>query len=107
MYLDEEKRGMGAGGRSLRGIVLGFLSGVTSDLSNHANEIVRRQEKRIMKMLVSLSIMITGAIFLSGGLAVLLNEVLGFGDWAGFLIIGFFLLLLGLTVLKSARENND
>jgi hypothetical protein len=59
--------------------------------------------KNAIKAMLGLSVAIIGLMFLLIGIAKLLNAFINFGDWPGYVIIGFILLLIVTAAYQTFR----
>ncbi len=85
----------------LAGIISGFLADVAFSVKEYLESVLKRQVRKIVKSIMGLVIMILGIIFFFNGLAILVNDYLGKGDWPGYLFLGIGLAVIGFLFRDS------
>ncbi|HLM83646.1 MAG TPA: hypothetical protein VK254_00320 [Candidatus Bathyarchaeia archaeon] len=78
-----------------------LLVSLAAFAGGHIQNIVERQKMRAVRSLVSYSLLFLAGLFILNGVALYLDELLKIRIWAGFLLVGLALVIIGLILPKS------
>jgi len=97
------------GGFDLAGILKsGLLSGIVSyvkDFSDKVQDFIINTEEKIIQLLYSAALMISGLIFLSISLVFLMNEYFTMSKGWSLLIIGLILIIASLVIRNRTLDS--
>jgi hypothetical protein len=84
-----------------RDMIYDFVERPVRNMTEPIFSFIEKQTDTFMKNLSALIILTLGGLFLLLGVAKSIGEFTGLGDWAGYLIVGVFLLLVGMITKRS------
>ncbi|MFA5925877.1 MAG: hypothetical protein WC831_02990 [Parcubacteria group bacterium] len=79
----------------------GIISSLINLAEGYADNFIRRQREKMIRKIFSFLLFFSAALFILNGIAILINEILCLRQWAGYVLIGLGLLVVGLLIPKS------
>ncbi len=82
-------------------IVGDLVFGFANFAQNFAESALERQKEKAIRKLTAFILLFSAALFILNGVSLWINDILNLRTWAGYLLVGLILFMLGLIYPKA------